>query len=240
VAPSAAIDGIGAAGDPIDLVLHWEPIADVDAGYTVFVHLIDPLGRRVAQQDNQPGGGFAPTTGWQRGVGVTDPYRLRFPVDAVPGIYRIEIGWYLLADLERLPLNGGPASALTVARLRVPGPIRPIGGALAVFDGRVALVEAARAGDALEIVWQLRQPVAETIHAFVHVRDADGRIVRQADGAPVGGGYPFALWSVGETVRERRTINDVPPGGTVAIGVYRPESGERLLVDTGQDAVVIR
>lgn len=240
VAPAAGVDGIGAAGDPIDLVLHWQPLADVDEGYTVFVHLIDPLGRRVAQQDNQPGGGFAPTTGWQRGVAVTDPYRLRIPVDAVPGVYRVEIGWYRLADLERLPLNGGPASALTVARLRLPGPVGPLGEAVTVFDGRVALIEAARVGDSLELVWQLRQPISDTVHAFVHVRDADGRIVRQADGAPVAGSYPFALWSVGETVRERRTIGDVPPGGTVALGLYRPESGERLMADTGQDTVVIR
>ncbi|MCS6802032.1 MAG: hypothetical protein RMM58_08850 [Chloroflexota bacterium] len=238
--PAPAADAAGSGGAVIDLTLHWQLLRDVDQGYTVFVHLLDPLGRRVAQQDNQPGGGFAPTTSWQRGVAVADPYRLRLPRDALPGVYQIDIGWYLLADLERLPLNGGPASAFTAARLRVPGPVRPPEEGIALFDGRVALLEAARAGDSLDLVWQLRQPVWEPIHAFVHVRDAAGQIVRQADGAPLRGNYPFALWSVGETVRERRWIGEVPLDGTVAVGLYIPERGVRLMTADGQEMVVIR
>jgi hypothetical protein len=239
-APTGEIDALGAAGERIDLTVFWQSLGDVDEGYTVFVHVIDPLGRRVAQHDNQPGGGFAPTTGWQRGVAIADPYRLVLPREAVPGVYRIEIGWYLLADLERLPLDGGPASAFTVARLRLPGPVRPAGEALAVFGGRIALVEARHEGDDLDLVWQLREPGGPAVHAFVHVLDAAGRIVRQADGAPLDGGYPFSLWSAGETVRERRRIGRLPPGGALAIGLYQPDTGVRLTAGAGQDAVMLR
>ncbi|GIW08324.1 MAG: hypothetical protein KatS3mg060_3129 [Dehalococcoidia bacterium] len=239
-APDGVIDALGAAGERIELTLVWQPLADVDVGYTVFVHLIDPLGRRVAQQDNQPGGGFAPTTGWQRGVTVIDPYQLRLPPDAIPGIYRIEVGWYLLADLERLPLDGGPSSAFSVARLRVPGPIQPVQEAVAVFGGRVALLEAKRAGEHLDLVWQVRETGGPTLHAFVHVLDASGQIIRQADGAPLGGGYPFELWSVGETVRERRYIGAVPVNGSLAIGLYAPDTGTRLPAAPGNDAVMLR
>jgi hypothetical protein len=33
---------------------------------------------------------------------VTDPYEVRLEPDAPPGPYRVEVGWYHLATMERL------------------------------------------------------------------------------------------------------------------------------------------
>ncbi|GIW10133.1 MAG: hypothetical protein KatS3mg061_1190 [Dehalococcoidia bacterium] len=162
-------DALAPPGARLDLRLVWRLLSDVDLGYTVFVHLIDSLGRRAGQQDNQPGSGFAPTTTWQRGVAVADEYQLQLPRVALPGIYRLELGWYHLASLERLPLGAGPASSLVVARLRVPGPREAVDPTAPTFGGNVALREARLVGEELQLTWQVVHPEEADLHVFVHV-----------------------------------------------------------------------
>ena len=74
---------------------------------------------------------------------------------------------------------------------------------------------------------------------FVHVLDANGRVVGQSDGEPANWLRPTTGWAVGEVVTEVREI-DVPkatPAGSyvVRVGVYR-EDGTRLMTKAGLDA----
>ncbi len=94
------------AGESLPLTLHWQASDTFDKNWTVFVHLIDGDGRLVTQQDQTPGGGQFPTTGWLPGEYLTDPYTLHIPADTPAGreAYRLELGLYDPNDGIRLPL----------------------------------------------------------------------------------------------------------------------------------------
>jgi len=51
-------------------------------------------GGLVAQQDNLPVEGLAPTTTWQPGTLIRDPFRLDIPGETPPGDYRLLVGLY--------------------------------------------------------------------------------------------------------------------------------------------------
>ena len=91
-------------GDTLHLTLHWQAQREVDEDYTVFVHLIDEEGTIWGQKDGWPDGGFYPTSFWDLGEVVRDQYDLVIDPQAVPGLYRFEVGLYLLATGQRLPI----------------------------------------------------------------------------------------------------------------------------------------
>jgi len=103
-------------GGELRLRLSWSGTAGPpERDYTVFVHLLDGAGERVAQGDGMPGYlGALPTTLWQPGVPVLDEHILSLPVDLAPGEYHLVVGWYDGTTGERLPLvTGGNSLELT-------------------------------------------------------------------------------------------------------------------------------
>ncbi len=81
-------------GEALNVVLYWQAEAAVEESYTVFTQLFAPDGTMVAQQDNLPVNGLAPTDTWQPGTLVRDPYRLVLPDGAPSGEYQLQIGLY--------------------------------------------------------------------------------------------------------------------------------------------------
>jgi 4-amino-4-deoxy-L-arabinose transferase-like glycosyltransferase len=94
------------AGDTLPLTLYWQALAPFDKSWTVFVHLLDEDNHIVGQQDQIPGSGQFPTTGWLPNEYLIDPYNLSIPADTPPGddAYRLEIGLYDANDFTRLPV----------------------------------------------------------------------------------------------------------------------------------------
>jgi len=92
------------AGEPLPLTLHWQAVTMFDRNWTVFVHLLNEAGQFAGQQDQIPGGGQLPTTGWLPNEYITDSYNLLIPADTPPGQYRLEIGLYDANDFSRLPV----------------------------------------------------------------------------------------------------------------------------------------
>ena len=91
-------------GETVNVTLRWRALARPDRDYTVFVHLLDEREQVTGQQDVQPGGGFAPTGGWQPGEALDDRYAVPILADAPAGSHRIEVGLYLPESGERLPV----------------------------------------------------------------------------------------------------------------------------------------
>jgi uncharacterized membrane protein len=98
-----------AAGAELVVWLSWLRTGPaLDREYTVFVHLLDEAGERVAQGDGAPGYlGALPTTLWQQGVPLLDRHAVPLPEDLAPGQYTLLIGWYDPQSGERLPLPSG-------------------------------------------------------------------------------------------------------------------------------------
>lgn len=91
-------------GDTLHLTLYWQAQREMDEDYTVFVHLVDEEGTIWGQKDGWPEGGFYPTSFWDPGEIVQDRYDLVIDPQAPPGLYRFEVGLYLLFTGERLPI----------------------------------------------------------------------------------------------------------------------------------------
>ena len=100
----------------IDLKLYWQALAQPPHAYTVFVHALDASGQQVGQQDNMPVNNQSPTSCWQPGEYVSDPYTLKLS-EGARGPFTIEVGLYRLETGERLTLSGGAATSV---RLQVP------------------------------------------------------------------------------------------------------------------------
>ncbi len=88
----------------LDLTLFWQVETAISEDYTVFVHLLTPEGEFVAGQDGQPLDGLYPTSFWGEGELVADG-RSWF-ADVPPGEYQLQVGLYLLATGQRLPVSG--------------------------------------------------------------------------------------------------------------------------------------
>lgn len=90
-------------GAALAFTLSWESLSRTSTDYTVFVHVVNRDGVNVAQQDQPPLAGFAPTRLWEPGLHYRDEYHLPLPAELPPGEYRVQIGLYTL-DGGRLPV----------------------------------------------------------------------------------------------------------------------------------------
>jgi 4-amino-4-deoxy-L-arabinose transferase-like glycosyltransferase len=94
------------SGDALRVALFWQAEQQMDEDYSVFVHLVDKNGHIWGQKDNQPEGGFYPTSFWDEGEVIRDEYEFMIEPDAPPGEYQIEVGMYILATGQRLRVIG--------------------------------------------------------------------------------------------------------------------------------------
>jgi hypothetical protein len=101
-----------AAGATLPLTLTWEALGAFEEDYTVFIHVVGADKQPLAQADSQPVGGDYPTTFWDIGQRLADPYRLVIPFDLPPGEYGLLVGMYLFSTGERLPLLGADGQIL--------------------------------------------------------------------------------------------------------------------------------
>ncbi|MEZ4519169.1 MAG: hypothetical protein R3C44_20895 [Chloroflexota bacterium] len=91
-------------GGQLPLEIIWQGLAPMTEDYTVFVQVLDAQDRIVGQVDAWPVQGTFPTSQWTPGQTVRDPYAIQLSDDLPAGEYKLNIGLYLLATLERLPV----------------------------------------------------------------------------------------------------------------------------------------
>jgi hypothetical protein len=82
------------------------------------------------------------------------------------------------------------------------------------------------------LYWQAEAIPAQDYTVFIHLLDANRNWIAGADGPPVNNFYPTGLWQPGDWIDDDRhlTIPDELSAGhyPVLIGLYDPDSGERL------------
>ncbi len=80
----------------------------------------------------------------------------------------------------------------------------------------------------LTLIWNCLAPLSPDETIFVHVFDAQGQLVMQADGAPLRELFPLSECQPGEQIRDLRDL--ALPAGTTTIktGVYNRATQQRL------------
>jgi hypothetical protein len=102
-------DQVGPGGT-FELILYWHGLTELEKDYTVFTHLLGESYNLASgnfvwgQKDGMPLNGTYPTSRWLENEVVVDSYAIAVEPDAPPGLYRIEVGMYLLETGQRLPV----------------------------------------------------------------------------------------------------------------------------------------
>jgi hypothetical protein len=104
--------------------------------------------------------------------------------------------------------------------------------------------ERLKPGQELQVIltWQAEATPKQDYTVFVQLLDEAGQVRAQHDGQPGDGTLTTTSWAPGEYVRDEHRLalpGDLPAGDyRLIVGMYLPESGERLAVfdQTGQDA----
>jgi len=94
---------VEAQSGAVEVCLTWITLAEMDRDYTVTARLESADGALLAQTDRPPRAGDYPTGAWARDERVRDCLTLT-PERALPGDWRVRIGLYDSATLERLPV----------------------------------------------------------------------------------------------------------------------------------------
>ncbi|MEI7769162.1 MAG: phospholipid carrier-dependent glycosyltransferase [Chloroflexales bacterium] len=107
-------------GQPVQINLYWRALAQMDVDYTLFVHILDAAGNKVAQRDLPLRYADYPTSRWRPGELVIDRADMSMP-PLPPGEYRFQIGLYNAATGEPMApdgLSSGANLVLTTVTVR--------------------------------------------------------------------------------------------------------------------------
>ncbi len=236
------------AGDRIPLSLYWRAAKPPAGDYRAFVQILGRDNEPIAGVDCYPGGGTFPPTLWRSEVIYRDRYQLPIAAGAeVPTAGYLHAGLYA-EDGRRLRARRSsdqPPLALALldrVAVRPSKPIsdevtHPIGAKLGksiTLVGYEPSAERVRPGGTLTatLVWRAEGALDVDYTSFVHLVDADGRLIAQSDHPPLGGAYPTSLWKAGDVVRDPHhlDLSDGSASGacTLSVGMYNLRSGERL------------
>jgi len=253
-------------GDPLSVILYWQPLAEMEQDYNVFVHVLGRDEQVIAQEDTYPGIGSYPTSLWQVGGVIKDTYGMYvLPESKAPSRFRVEVGVYDRSTGEVLPAFDGAGHLLhgvTVAQGKVTTRQEPhySGGTPVAFDlarpfdfaqGRQVSLTGykidkteVKAGETIEVAlyWRAQKKMTEDYTVFVHLVDEGGTIWGQHDSQPVNGYYPTSFWEPGEMVKDEHALvvsADTPPSEyRLEVGMYRLADGQRLTI-VDQDGQVL-
>lgn len=194
------------------------------------------------------------------GVLADDRAALRALNDARPRRVRLMLWQDNIVDPQRLVEstlwhNGYQIGEYNFAQIRLPlyqiqrRPLEsiPFSTVGAVFGEHVELRRAWQreqgyVGDWFYVVleWSLRRATETDYKVFVHIRTEDGQVVFQSDRQPLNPLLPMRRWRVGQPYRDPHAMiippSTVPMRYRVFVGLYDPNTGQRLVLADGRDA----
>lgn len=246
-------------GEEVTATLCWRARAQTVEPQTVFIQLVGEGTYLAGARNTYPGLGRYATTLWQPGALFCDEIAMPIAADAsAPARYVLHVGMFDLTTGQRAPIiaeDGTPLSVIEPGAVKVAGrgPAIPADALPAeaefVEPIRLQAYELAplRIGQtaALTLYWEAIGAPSADYTVFVHLLDTNGNIAAQADAPPGSdahaGRYPTSWWAAGETIRDVHMLHlpaDLTPGAySLRLGLYQPETGERVLLASGADAV---
>ncbi len=226
-----------ARSDSVEFTLYWQCLKPITADYSVFAIVYGRQLQEVGKRDAYPYHGLYATQHCEAGQVFADPYRMPIKTEGVerPVVLRAQIGlkdWAVHTELA--PAAHGqpvPAVMLEVGKLAPPLQEHDSTPAYRVGDGLLLLaarIEQRDGAPYLALTWQVTAAPPEDYTIFVHLLDANGLLMGQADGPPLSGAYPTSWWSPGEVVVDTRPLSLPPEADRVTLGLYRLSDKTRL------------
>lgn len=244
-------------GETVTLTTYIESIypPPVTAGWRMEV--LDHTGAVAAQVAGDPFANKYPLQRWPPGRYARDEWSLPLDPHLSPGVYTLQLGLYGRMDGKEFPARlADPASGvliphkppldaapLTTIKIPVAPPRAKELDAATPLQARVGenfmLARYALQFDAaprvvhLALYWQDLSKTENDYTVFVHVLDANGKIVAQKDAPPLDGAYPTSIWDAQEIVKDSYELAipaDARAPFSIEIGMYSPTTLKRLPV----------
>lgn len=209
----------------------WQTLADLVDDHQAQFELLDAAGE-VVHSATLPLAYQYTTSDWVAGEVVLARYEIALP-ELPAGRYTLQLR---VPGLDGLAQLGEVQSSGALRRFTVP-PIQHrvdarVGQDLLLLGYDLA-ADAVAPGQAvaLDLYWQAVSTPATNAKVFVHVVNAEGRIVAQEDRIPANWQRPTTGWSEGEVVVDSYAFalpGELPPGEyTVYVGMYDEATWER-------------
>ncbi len=234
-------------GQPAHVFIYYRVLNRMYPMYSSSLTISDVTGKFWSDYYGFPGSQYDPTYLWKPGETYREEWQFIWPQKAPMGLYNLDLAWFVYdldkrktdfdteRDLALGTIRAGDFSIPAIAHLQTV----PVGDAITFLgwtgtpSNSSDYVTINRGQPlALDLIWRANRPVDTGYTVFVHLVDATGRVVTDADSPPSSGVYPTDRWVVGELVRDRHTLTipaDLPAGNYgIEIGMYRADTGERL------------
>ncbi|MBI5652907.1 MAG: DUF2723 domain-containing protein [Chloroflexi bacterium] len=238
-------------GQRARVLVYYKTLARMYPMYAAQLSIRDLLERPALDLHAFPASFYYPTYRWRAGEFYRDAYAFVLPADAPNGIYHLDLFWYEydlgtgVTDFDRenkLALGEMRVGDFNTARIAQPAHAR-VGDAITFLGWRGDTTIARGQSLDLDLFWRGDRVMREAYTVFVHLTDASGQVLADADSPPAQGLYPTTRWLSGEIVRDRHSLKipgDLAPGEyQIAIGMYLPATGARLPVDPGGDYIAL-
>ena len=238
-------------GEAIPIRLFWEAVSPMERDYRLRLSLRDETTVH-AEENYDMVTTYHPTSAWERDERLGEWYYLPTDADMPTGEMSLEVN---LLDEAGDPVLAEPVQVSEIwIQSREPSFELPreMGERTEVTLGETIsllgcdTVSSVKPGEDLEITltWQALAETEVSYKVFVHLYDHQGGILGQLDRRPGLGARPTNTWQEGEILTERYII-PVPPeteAGTypLAVGMYDPETGERLTTVGPRDQLLER
>jgi 4-amino-4-deoxy-L-arabinose transferase-like glycosyltransferase len=234
-----ALPGRAEPATELGVLLSFSPRRADARDLAWFADLLDGEGRVILRRDVRG----APSATWEAGEMIVVRLALPVPREVRPGAYHVRVGLYDVATGRRLAM--APVGEwVDLGRVWVAGPeTQPPSGLsppVARFQdgigaGAYRLERVGREGK-LTLAWTPSGAPSRDYTLFVHVLDASGRTVGQADGPPT---RPTGTWLAGEPVVDERVVPLPEGAASIRLGFYDLATGQRVGLEGGGDAVMI-
>ncbi|MCX7840272.1 MAG: hypothetical protein N2559_12595 [Anaerolineae bacterium] len=106
-------------GEAFVVIAYWHALARIEKDYTVFAHLVDTRGEIIASTDTLLLQNDLPTSRWRANDVVPHGIIIHIEPNVPLGEYRLLIGLYELATMQRLPLDSTALDHITIAPIRI-------------------------------------------------------------------------------------------------------------------------
>lgn len=235
------------------IVLEWEAVRALEEDYSIFLHLYDAHGHRIAQSDSLVTDDYLrPTSHWEPGAAGSVLYHLSIPPATPPGKYELELGVYLLETGERLEVvdsDGVSQGASVWLEVAIGSSdhspdLAELGLAHRLERDLVSQLgllgyelehEALLAGQniSLRLAWQALEAVPRDYRLQLDLQGADGTVYGRSVFDLISTGYATSQWQPGEMLQDWYTLPTVAemPTGEVSLMLnLLDEEGQPVLV----------
>jgi hypothetical protein len=235
--------GEAARGGKWQLVLFWFANAKISSHYKLRLIATTEDGQEIARHEETLLKGIYPTRQWRAGDYVRTVHALEIPGDAPNGKAVVRVALVTPDDKPVGRADGAPIAGIEiVGRAHTFEAPKPQTAQTARFGDAIEWVgydlpeTTLRAGERFQLTlhWRALKPTDKAYTVFVHLLDANGRVIGQKDAPPLNGEAPTDGWVAGEFIADAFTfdvaVDALNGAASVEIGFYDPLSGQRLPV----------